>query len=273
MMKHNRWVGAVQAVQTRGKVEMRKPIWEAQMSGNTLELFLYDAIEGGYYDYWEGENVEPESSEGWFRRQIESAGDVAQINLYVNSPGGDVWEAQAIRAHLLRSPAKKTAYIDGIAASAASMIITACDEIRMLTGSTQMIHNASTFGWGNANQLREIADELDSVMASVRMMYLERAGDKLAEDKLIEMLNADTFLTPAECVELGLADEVISSKEYKNLVKPSALRQEPAPQAALDPEPPASEIHEPPEDPATDEQPNMAANFMAALIKAAERTQ
>ena len=253
----------------------------ANKDGETLNLYIYDAIEGDSYDWWTGEKTESETSAAYFGQVLSEHPDVKQINLFVNSRGGSVIEAMGIRAHMLRHPAQKTAYVDGWAASAASFVLTGCDEIVMLTGSMQMLHSMWVLVIGSAKELRKAADDLDRMMAGNKQMYLERAGDKLTPEKLDEMMDAETWLTADECVEFGLADRVMAASEYKEIKQsvPAGQLTTGIVQAGYvvlesqqEEEPPDGQ--EPPEDdPAQQEDSKRqeGANFLAAIAKAAER--
>ena len=250
---------------------------------NVLDLFLYDAIQSDSEDWWTGEVIKSETSADYFRQILEEHPDVEQINLFVNSNGGSVREAMGIRAHLLRHKAHKTAYVDGWAASAASFLLTGCDEVCMLTGSMQMLHSMWIIMAGNAKELRKAADDLDQMMAGNKSMYLEKAGDKLSAEKLDEIMDAETWLTADQCVELGLADKIIAATDYKDIqqavrtevvaeiaeaieVEEIELETDPEPEQEADPEQETeTEIEE------TDKR-QKGANFLAALGEAAERT-
>ena len=184
-----------------------KKIWELKQAAapNTLDLYIYGDVEGDYWDWWEGW-VKSETSATSFRDELQKYSDITQINLFINSYGGSVFEGTAIYSQLMRHPAKKTAYIDGFACSIASVIAMACDEIVMPRNTMMMIHNMWMGVYGNAAELRKAADDLDTINAAGRQAYLSKAGDKLSEEKLIEMMDAETWLTAAECIEFGLAD-------------------------------------------------------------------
>lgn len=101
----------------------------------------------------------------------------------------------------------KTVYIDGFACSVASVIAMAGDTVVMPKNALMMIHNMWMCAVGNASELRKAADDLDVINAAGRSAYLEKAGDKLDEGTLAEMMNNETWLTAQQCIELGLADE------------------------------------------------------------------
>lgn len=135
----------------------------------------------------------------------------------------------AIIAMLQRHPAKVISYIDGIGASCASVLPMISDKIVMYANSMLMVHNAWTYASGNADQLRKAADDIERINQSMVQHYLTRAGDKLDEDKLKQLLDAETWLSADEAMEYGLCDEIISAnnaaacldekwmKEYKNV--------------------------------------------------------
>lgn len=184
-----------------------KRMWELKQAATagTLDLYIYGDVEGDYYSWWDG-LVKSETSAKNFRDELAKHGDVNQINLYINSYGGSVFEGTAIYSQLMRHPAKKTAYIDGFACSIASVIAMACDEIVMPKNTMMMIHNMWMGVYGNAAELRKAAEDLDTINAAGRQAYLTKAGEKLSEEKLVQMMDAETWLTAAECVEYGLAD-------------------------------------------------------------------
>ncbi|OZD48640.1 hypothetical protein CH252_19120 [Rhodococcus sp. 06-1477-1B] len=129
---------------------------------------------------------------------------VEQIVLRINSPGGEVWEAMAILSMLGAHRATVTAVVDGIAASAASFIAAGCAETVMSKGSQMMLHSPLCISWGNAADMRKTADFLDVMEASCIEIYTEKAGNR----NWPELLAAETWLTAAAAVELGLADRI-----------------------------------------------------------------
>ena len=187
-----------------------KKMWELKQAADpgTLELYIYGDVEGDDYDWWTREIIRSETSANAFREALAEHPDAQQIDIYINSYGGSVFEGTAIYNQLCRHPAHKTVYVDGFACSIASVIAMAGDEIIMPRNTLMMIHNMSMLAAGNAADLRKAADDLDTINAAGRTAYLDKAGDKLDEEKLAEMMDAETWLTAAECVELGLADQI-----------------------------------------------------------------
>ena len=129
---------------------------------------------------------------------------VTQVILRINSPGGEVFEGISILNMLRAHKATVTAVVDGLAASAASVIAAGCDEAVMSPGTQMMIHSPWTFTMGNAAELRKDAERLDGIEASLVEIYQAKAGDA----DWTALLAEETWLTAAETVTLGLADRV-----------------------------------------------------------------
>ncbi|WP_420871651.1 head maturation protease, ClpP-related [Bacillus thuringiensis] len=189
-----------------GNKQMNK-FWEMKMSAdssNSADIFIYgDIVRWVWEDYF------PEDvSSNTFKDDLDALGDVSTINLHVNSPGGSVFEGIAIYNMLKRHKAKVNVYVDALAASIASVIAMAGDTIYMPKNSMLMIHNPWTWTEGNATELRKAADDLDRIGNSSKQTYLQKAGEKLTDEKLQEMLNAETWLSADEAYEYGLCDVV-----------------------------------------------------------------
>ena len=129
-----------------------------------------------------------------------------QINLHINSYGGDVFAGIAICNQLKNYEGKVIAYIDAIAASAASVIAMGADEIIMPKNATMMIHNAWTYTAGNAKELRAEADRLEKINISVRQSYMDKFVG--SEEELTQLLDDESYLTAEECITLGFANVV-----------------------------------------------------------------
>lgn len=129
---------------------------------------------------------------------------VDQIVLRINSPGGECFEALAILNMLRAHKATVTAVVDGLAASAASVIASGCDETVMSPGTQMMIHSPSVISWGNASELRKDADILDGIQDSLIEIYTAKAGEK----DWIQLLADETWLTATEATAIGLADRI-----------------------------------------------------------------
>lgn len=182
---------------------------EYQPESDTLELRLYDTIDG---DGW---FTESETSAKAIAKKLAEMPNAKEIKIFINSLGGSVMEGLGIYNQLKRHAAHKTVYIDGFACSIASVIAMAGDTVIMPKNAVMMIHNAWVVAAGNATQLRKTADDLDVINAASVQAYLDKAGDKLSPEKLTEMLDAETYLTADQCIELGLADKYDDSEEEK----------------------------------------------------------
>lgn len=173
-----------------------------------FKLYIYDNVTA-YGDFnWETWDYDDaETSANYFRNQLEEIPLDAEIELHVNSYGGDVKEGVAIYNLLKQHGAEKVCYIDGFAYSVASVICMACDKIIMGLGTSMLIHNMSMYAYGNAEILRKCADDLDVLMESNRKIYMSRAKN-LTEEELTDMMNKETYLTPEQCLEYGFCDEI-----------------------------------------------------------------
>ena len=128
------------------------------------------------------------------------------IDLHVNSGGGSVFDAFAMMTALRNHDGKVTAHVDGIAASAASFLLAAADEVRMSSTAFVMIHDASTVAMGNSDQIRETADWLDMIDRQLAGIYAKRGNRTEAE--FLNAMDATTWFTAREAVEWGLADYI-----------------------------------------------------------------
>jgi len=138
----------------------------------------------------------------------ECQGDVT---IHINSGGGDVFQAYAISSlitqHRKSHPGcKVTTLVEGIAASAASFMGLTADEVVMAPGALMMIHRAATYVFGNSEQLRKAADDLDKTASGIVTLYENKTGK--SEDEITAAMEAETWFTDQEAVEFGLADRV-----------------------------------------------------------------
>lgn len=149
---------------------------------------------------------------GWGISAADFVRDLATVtasNLTVrmNTPGGEIFDGIAIYNALKSHPAHVTCVVDGIAASIGSVILQAGDKRVMMPHSTTMIHDGSGMCWGNAADMRELADLLDKLSNNIAGVYADRAGAGTVEDWRAAML-ATSWYTAQEAVAAGLADEV-----------------------------------------------------------------
>ena len=133
------------------------------------------------------------------------------LTIKINSVGGDVFEGFALYNAIKMHEGPTTAIVEGLAASAASLFAMAADVVVMRPASMMMVHNPHTVAAGESKDLRQSADVLDKVRDIMVQRYKTKTGQ--SEESLIEMLDAETWLTPEEAVELGFADKVDYSEE------------------------------------------------------------
>lgn len=176
--------------------------------GNTI--YLYDVIVSS--------DIEAEWFGGVTPMQIadQLKGMSGDVQLRINSPGGDVFAAVAMSQMLREYSGKVVAHVDGYAASAASIVACAADECVMAKGSMMMIHKAWTIGIGNADDMRSTSDLLDKIDGQIAQGYADKSGKDVAE--FIEAMSAETWFTEQAAVDAGLADRVAEDapKKTKN---------------------------------------------------------
>ena len=253
-----------------------KRMWEFKQAAqpDTLDLFIYGDIEDIAIDWVNMRYVESENSAKFFREELTKHPDVKQINVFVNSYGGYVDEAMAIRNQLKRHPAYVTGYVDGFAASAAAFILTGCDQVKMYSNTMQMIHNIWGIAIGNAKEMRKTADDFDAIMVGNRKAFLEKAGGKLSEGRLIELLDAESWLTAEQCLELGLCDEIIAEEKDLTTAKQmlqkmnTSMEQQLSYNKALAAQ--LRELAEPPKEPDPPEKPPESTNCLLYTSDAAD---
>lgn len=163
----------------------------------TTKVYIYDSIG----DSWFSDST-PASE---FIKQI-AAIKTPNIELHLNSPGGDIFDGVAIYNALRAHPAQVTVIVDALAASAASFIAQAGDKVVMTKAATMMIHDGSAMAWGPAAVMRETADVLDKLSNTVAEIYSDRAGQSVEfwRNLMIE----ETWYNSHEAVDAGLADEI-----------------------------------------------------------------
>jgi ATP-dependent Clp protease protease subunit len=179
--------------------------FKAETNGDEATLYLYDVIASGKMEaeWWGG--VAPEL----FVKELNAL-DVKTIHLRINSPGGSVFGARAMESAIRAHKAKIIAHVDGYAASAASFLAVACDEVEMAKGAFMMIHKAWSCMCGNSDDFLSAAELLDKIDGTLAETYAAKCG--LTTDEIMEMLEAETWLTGQEAVDLGLADRLMDEE-------------------------------------------------------------
>lgn len=184
--------------QTEGR---RFEVRAAADGADEVEVFLYDAIVDDELqaEWWGGVAPEP------FVKALRGI-TASTIHLRINSPGGSVFAARTMETALREHKARVVVHIDGLAASAATFVAMAGDEIIVSKGSMFMIHKAWTYAWGNADDLAKTAALLDKIDGTLVETYVDRAG--AAAEDVAAWMAAETWFTAAEAVEHGFADTI-----------------------------------------------------------------
>ena len=158
------------------------------------------------------------AEESWFDDDVTPAlfkdelnAGTGDITLWINSPGGDCVAAAQIFNMLSEYPGKVTVKIDGLAASAASVIAMAGTEVWMSPVSMMMIHNPATVAWGDHAEMKKAMELLDAVKESIINAYVRKTGQSRA--KLSHLMDAETWMDANKAVELGFADDILFQKE------------------------------------------------------------
>lgn len=173
-----------------------KKYYNLETEGTKAALYIYGDITSWPW-------LESDVSSYNLSKQLEQLGDVDEIDVYINSYGGEVAEGLAIYSALKRHKAKVTTWCDGFACSIASVIFMAGDTRIMSNASLLMIHNAWTRVSGNANELRKQADDLDTITQASINAYMEKVN--ISEEELKELLDEEKWLLPQEALEKGFA--------------------------------------------------------------------
>ncbi|WP_052158667.1 head maturation protease, ClpP-related [Halobacillus sp. BBL2006] len=179
--------------------------FEAKEDGKEYSLYIYGPIGGFFFS---------ENNADSLRRKLNGV-DAEKIHVHINSPGGSAFEGVAIGNLLKSHKAEIVVHIDGIAASAASVIAMAGDQIIMPENTMMMIHRASTFGFGNAAAFDKTATTLRKIDTALAASYKKRFVGE--EEELEQLLDDETFMTADEAVAFGLADVVGEEIEIQEL--------------------------------------------------------
>lgn len=176
--------------------------WDFVNKEDGAELLIHGDISNRS---WLGDEVTPKI----FKQELDKCrGD---LDIFINSGGGDVFAGMAIYNMLTRYEGKKTVHIDGLAASIASVIAMAGDEVIMPENAMIMIHNAWTICRGNRNDLRKVADEVEKIDGLIADTYARRGNKTGAE--YAAMMDAETWFTAQEAKEAGLIDTIEAGKQ------------------------------------------------------------
>lgn len=209
----------------------------------TKELYLYGAIVS---DKWDETDVNFSD----FKNALDEIKDNETLNIYVNSPGGEVFVTDSIIAMLDRCKKKKNitinCYIDGLGASCASWLPMVADSIYIYSQSVLMLHKPMSMVWGNASEMKKEIEVLDKIENSMIKMYLAKAKDEVTEEQIRNMLSEETWLSSNEIqeyfnVELIESEKKIAAcidkdifKNYKNVPDSLQVKEEPEKENVID---------------------------------------
>lgn len=174
-------------------------------SDSEAEILLYDEISD-----LNAESMRLVNAKGLINK-IKALGNIENITLRINSVGGDVFEAQAMYSYLKNHPANITVRIDGLAASAASLVAMAGNKVIMPSNALMMIHNPAGGVWGEAEDMRDTAEILDKIRDTIANVYIAKTG--LDREKVISMMDSETWMTATEAHEMKFCDEVADAVE------------------------------------------------------------
>lgn len=182
-----------------------KKFWSISNEAGAFELHIRGPIDSD--KFW-GDEVTPAE----FKEDLAKAS--GPLTVWINSPGGNVIAASEIYTALLNYPGKVTVKIDGLAASAASVIAMAGSKVMMAPTAEMMIHNPSTIAMGDHNEMKEVIKLLDSVKQAIINAYEKKTG--LSRDELSKFMDQTKWMDANEAIKLGFADEMIDKTTEDN---------------------------------------------------------
>lgn len=183
--------------------------YEIRAKADKAEIWIYEMIGE---DFWTGGGITAKN----FQKELSEI-KVSQIDLHINSPGGAVFDGISIYNLIKQHPANVTTYIDGLAASIASVIALAGDKIIMAANALFMVHNPTGMVMGTATDMRSLADVLDKIAGTMVGTYVGKTGKP--EEDIRAMLDAETWMTADEAKEYGFIDEISEEMDMAACVK------------------------------------------------------
>lgn len=195
----------IKTLQKRGQETLNKKFWNWVKNEDGRTLYLDGAIAE---ETWFGDEVTPKQ----FKTELMSGSD--NITIWINSPGGDVFAASQIYNMLMDYKGKVTVKIDGLAASAASVIAMAGGEVLISPVAMMMIHNPMTIAFGDTEEMEKAISMLSEVKESIINAYELKTG--LSRAKLARLMDAESWFNAKKAVELGFADQILFQKENES---------------------------------------------------------
>lgn len=167
------------------------------------ELLIYDLIGGD----WFGDGTTAKD----FVQQLQALGELDELNVRINSPGGSVMDAEAIYNALVRNSAKVIVDIDGMAVSSAGWVAMAGDEVNIAEGGLMMMHLSMIMMMGNKNDLTKEASVLDKLDSNIANIYAKRTGRRA--DTFLNLMAAETWFNAQEALDHKLVDSITPNKK------------------------------------------------------------
>lgn len=189
----------------------------------TADLYFYGDIVSNWWGAWDDTDQYPEAIRDFLKGQ-----EGKDLNIYINSGGGSVFAGMAIYNMLKRHKGHKTVYVDGLAASIASIIALAGDKIIIPSNAFLMIHKPWSWGMGNSNDFRKMADDLDAIQKGIMNVYADNLVDGVEMAEIEKMVDEETWLNGNEASKYFIKIEVSEEnnaaacasdyfKNYKNI--------------------------------------------------------
>ena len=189
------------------------------LTDKSADLYIYGEIVDNTDWKWDETDVMPDD----VLNALNQVEGLSNLNIYINSPGGSVFSGLAIYNMLKRNKAHKTVYVDGLAASMASVIALVGDKVIIPSNAFLMIHKPWTFAMGNANDFRKIADDLEDIESGVMNVYKENLKEGVDIETIQQMVDEETWLNGEEAakyfnIELGEASTIAAcASDYLKL--------------------------------------------------------
>lgn len=208
-IRNQGWGGSEPVRIFDGPHKPHEAFWHIKnQEGAEPEIELYGYI--SEYSWWEDE-ITP----AMFKEDLNRAGAGGPVTVRINSGGGDVFAASVMRSILMDYPGRVTVRVDGLAASAATIVATAGDVIRMQDTAYWMIHDPIGLVWGNIEELKQMLETLKTVKNGILDAYQSRTG--MSREKLSKMMTDETWFSASEAKEVGFIDEVMGGKAPKTV--------------------------------------------------------
>nr|WP_255261888.1 head maturation protease, ClpP-related [Bacillus thuringiensis] len=227
------------------KIQPKFLMMEKQPESKKAVAYMYGVVGSGWFGDINAEKT----------REMFDNVDADEIEIHVNSNGGDAFEGIAICNYLRNHKAHVTVFVDGIAASAASLIAMGADKVVMPSNTTMMVHRASTYAYGNADSLEKQAKMLRDVDDALIQSYRNRFNGEFFE--LEALLDNETYMTAEKAKSFGLCDEIVDSIDNGVEDKKGEVTEESDPTPSATPENEAKRAIN----------AERASNFMNSLLK------